>query len=188
MIKKEQKILDAALKLFVEFGFHGTPTSKIAQEAGVANGTLFHYYKTKDDLILALYTNIKHRLGTFMYANTGKEKTFKETFMKIHENTLSWALANQPEFYFLQQFNTSPFLVMISPEEIKKQAQPHLELIQHGLKIKALHPLSPELIYNLINSHIFGTYQYLSNHTIKGAKQKKIIHDSGELLWKMIRH
>lgn len=188
MIEKEQNILKAALKLFVEFGFHGTPTSKIAQEAGVANGTLFHYYKTKDDLILALYTDIKKRLGAFMYANTGKEKSFKETFTKIHENTLSWALANQPEFYFLQQFNTSPFLVMISPEEIKKQAQPHLELIQHGLKIKALQALSADLIYNMINSHIYGTYQYLSGNQIKGAKQKKIIHESGELLWKMIKH
>lgn len=188
MIEKEQKILEAALKLFVEFGFHGTPTSKIAQEAGVANGTLFHYYKTKDELILALYADIKNRLGAFMYSNTGKEKTFRETFMKIHENTLSWALANQAEFYFLQQFNTSPFLVMISPEEIKKQAKPHLEMIQHGLKIKALQNLSPDLIYTMINSHIYGTYQYLSSKHIKGTKQKKIIHDSGELLWKMIRY
>lgn len=186
MTDKEQKILEAALKLFVEFGFHGTPTSKIAQEAGVANGTLFHYYKTKDDLILALYTDIKQRLGTFMYGNTGKEKTFKETFSKIHENTLTWALVNPQEFYFLQQFHTSPFMVMISPEEIKKQAKPHLDMIQQGIKIKALQNLSPDLIYNMINSHIYGTYQYLSSHQIKGVKQKKIVHESGELLWKMI--
>jgi AcrR family transcriptional regulator len=40
---KQQEILSAALQLFVANGFHGTATSKIAKEAGVANGTLFHY-------------------------------------------------------------------------------------------------------------------------------------------------
>ena len=56
---KREQILLAALKLFTEFGFHGTPTSKIAVEAGVSNGTLFHYFKTKEALILALYDYVK---------------------------------------------------------------------------------------------------------------------------------
>ena len=41
--------------LFTELGFHGTPTSLIAQEAGVATGTLFHYFKMKEELIENLY-------------------------------------------------------------------------------------------------------------------------------------
>ena len=60
---KRQQILDAALKLFVEYGFHGTPTSLIAKEAGVANGTLFHYFSTKDELVVALYSSIKSRMS-----------------------------------------------------------------------------------------------------------------------------
>jgi AcrR family transcriptional regulator len=39
-LDKKEEILKTALKLFVEFGFHATPTSKIAKEAGIANGTL----------------------------------------------------------------------------------------------------------------------------------------------------
>ena len=54
-MEKREKILAAALNLFVEFGFHGTPTSKIAQKAGVANGTLFHYFATKEELVVALF-------------------------------------------------------------------------------------------------------------------------------------
>jgi len=49
---KKQLILGTALKLFVEAGFHGTATSKIAAEANVANGTLFNYFRTKEELIL----------------------------------------------------------------------------------------------------------------------------------------
>ncbi len=38
---KKQQLLDTALSLFVEHGIQGTATAKIAQQAGVANGTLF---------------------------------------------------------------------------------------------------------------------------------------------------
>ena len=60
---KKAKVLDAALKLFVEFGFHNTPTSKIAKEAGISSGTLFYFYPTKDELVVALYLDIKAKLG-----------------------------------------------------------------------------------------------------------------------------
>ena len=52
---KKNSILGSALRLFVENGFHGTATSKIAQEASIANGTLFNYFKTKEELIVTLY-------------------------------------------------------------------------------------------------------------------------------------
>ena len=51
MNEKKQSILDASLKLFVENGFHGTSTAEIAKTAEVATGTLFHYFKTKEELI-----------------------------------------------------------------------------------------------------------------------------------------
>jgi AcrR family transcriptional regulator len=49
--EKKQQIMNAALKLFVENGFHGTSTAEIAKTAGVATGTLFHHFKTKQELI-----------------------------------------------------------------------------------------------------------------------------------------
>jgi AcrR family transcriptional regulator len=38
----------------------------IAQDAGVATGTLFHYFKTKEELIESLYLDIKKEAGTFL--------------------------------------------------------------------------------------------------------------------------
>ena len=55
-MNKDQLIIATALKLFVENGFHGTATSKIAQESGVANGTLFNYFATKEILIVVFTT------------------------------------------------------------------------------------------------------------------------------------
>jgi AcrR family transcriptional regulator len=49
---RREAILGAAKSLFAVNGYSGTPTARIAREAGVSEGTLFHYYKTKEDLFL----------------------------------------------------------------------------------------------------------------------------------------
>lgn len=53
-LPKQQQILESAIKLFAEKGYANTSTNEIAKEAGVAEGTLFRYYKTKETLLLAL--------------------------------------------------------------------------------------------------------------------------------------
>ena len=126
---KKEEILKTALKLFVEFGFHATPTSKIAKEAGVANGTLFHYYKTKDELILALYAHTKSRLTEYMYANASKDESLELVFKSIYTNTIEWAQEKKAEFYFIQQFSTSLFYVLIIHEEINKLDIQHLDIL-----------------------------------------------------------
>jgi AcrR family transcriptional regulator len=51
---RRQQILDAALACFARNGFHNTTTADIVRESGVAQGTLYLYFKTKDDIIVAL--------------------------------------------------------------------------------------------------------------------------------------
>jgi AcrR family transcriptional regulator len=50
--KTKREILRAALKLFAERGFYRTTTKAISREAGIAEGTLFNYFETKEDLAL----------------------------------------------------------------------------------------------------------------------------------------
>ena len=57
--RKKTAIAGAAARLFTERGFHGTPTSLIAREAGISNGTLFHYFPTKEELINFAYFDIE---------------------------------------------------------------------------------------------------------------------------------
>ncbi len=51
---RRQQILDAARRCFAREGFHATTTADIARESGVSQGTLYLYFATKDDVILAL--------------------------------------------------------------------------------------------------------------------------------------
>lgn len=52
---KREKILAGALKAFARKGFYNTKISEIAIEAGVADGTIYLYFKNKDDLLISLF-------------------------------------------------------------------------------------------------------------------------------------
>ncbi len=52
--EKYQRILDAALEVFASKGFHEAKVTEIARIAGVADGTIYLYFKNKDDLVVSL--------------------------------------------------------------------------------------------------------------------------------------
>jgi TetR/AcrR family fatty acid metabolism transcriptional regulator len=52
---KRERILDAAVRVFAEEGFYNAKVSRIAQVAGVADGTIYLYFKSKDDLLISLF-------------------------------------------------------------------------------------------------------------------------------------
>jgi len=185
-MEKTRKILDSALKLFVEYGFHGTPTSKIAEEAGVANGTLFNKFATKDELIVALYVDIKSRMIDYITVNTVHENTIKDTLKGQYLASLYWALDNKYEFLFVEQFKTSPFLSLIAPEEIEKSVKPFLDMIQLGINEKIIKPLPVDYLFMLISSQTYGLNQYLLKNEFSKSKQHQVISDTFELLWEMI--
>lgn len=62
MTPKQLSILGAAIDVFAEKGFSAAATSEIAQKAGVAEGTIFRYYRTKKDLLLAIVVPTMSRM------------------------------------------------------------------------------------------------------------------------------
>jgi AcrR family transcriptional regulator len=183
---KKASIINAALNLFVGYGFHGTATSKIAMEAGVANGTLFQYFKTKDELVIALYIHIKDELTDFVAKSTAENADIKETIKSQILSTLYWALDNATKFRFIQQFHSSPYLGQVEQETLQKHIDPHLALINKGIRIGVLKPLSADLIYSLMSNQVFGLYQFLTSKKLSKAKQKETIETTFEMLWDMV--
>lgn len=64
---RRQQILEAALRCFSRDGFHNTTTADIVRESGVSQGTLYLYFTTKDDIILALADD-RHQSEAFLDA------------------------------------------------------------------------------------------------------------------------
>ncbi len=63
---KRERILDAAETIFAAYGFFAARVSQIAAEAGVADGTIYLYFKSKDDLLISLFESRMERVNTML--------------------------------------------------------------------------------------------------------------------------
>ncbi len=63
---KRERILDAAERIFGQRGFFAARVSEIAREAGVADGTIYLYFKSKDDLLISLFESRMERVNQLL--------------------------------------------------------------------------------------------------------------------------
>ena len=73
--EKRERLLNASLKLFREKGYEQTKVSEITRAAGVAKGTFFNYFPTKERVLLALGEQMLGRLGRVDASDIFQQKT-----------------------------------------------------------------------------------------------------------------
>jgi AcrR family transcriptional regulator len=108
--QKRRQILQAALVLFSDFGFHGTAMSKLAREAGVPVGTLYRHFASKDELIHALYVEMKHERLAAMLEGYDPALSLRARFELFWKNTYAYCVSHPREFKFAEQYAFSPYL------------------------------------------------------------------------------
>jgi TetR/AcrR family fatty acid metabolism transcriptional regulator len=62
---KPQQIIDAAVRVFARNGFYNSRVSDIAREAGIASGTIYLYFRTKDEILVTLF---REKMAAFVGA------------------------------------------------------------------------------------------------------------------------
>jgi AcrR family transcriptional regulator len=91
--EKRSKLLSAATEVFAKNGLSAS-TCSITNAAGMAEGTLFIYFKGKDDLINELYAEIKQDLGEAMLAGYPRKGSIKSRFKHIWNRYVDWGIEN----------------------------------------------------------------------------------------------
>jgi AcrR family transcriptional regulator len=161
-IKKRKIIIEVSLKLFVERGFHGTPTSLIAKEAGIATGTLFNYFKTKDILINEIYIELELEQKNWIIKDLDMEKTPKKKLKKVWNNLIIWGIDNPQKRKFGRYFGDSSFISDNTKIEIHKNYEFILDIFTKFTEKKNKKNTNAMiLIFNFIGACIFtGKYLY----------------------------
>jgi len=103
---KRSAILAAAAEIFAERGL-GAATSAISSAAGIAEGTLFTYFKTKDELLNALYREIKMELSSAMMSNFPRKKSVRTRLHHIWNRFVNWGVANPVSRFALAHLEVS---------------------------------------------------------------------------------
>jgi len=179
---KQEAILATALRLFTERGFAGTPTSLISKEAGVATGTLFFYFKTKEDLIDTLYRRVKSEAAKAMGRGLDSEKTAKDKFRRLGKNAAGWGIKNPAKLKFMEQFAHSPFVSTSAHEEGMSHFFFLEQLVRQGIQDGEIRNIEPSGLFCLMASALSGMIAHALS-TDDATEREQIIEDGLDFIW-----
>ena len=153
---KYQQIIQAALEVIAENGYHASQVSKIAKKANVADGTIYLYFKNKEDILISVF---RERMGQFI---NKIEHSIEE------KGTATEKLKTLIEMHY-KQLAESPFLARVTQLELR-QSKPELRreinkvlksylnvidsIIQQGIEENEIRE---DIHPRLIRQMIFGT-------------------------------
>ncbi|UOQ94080.1 TetR family transcriptional regulator [Halobacillus shinanisalinarum] len=80
---KYKQIIDAAVVVIAENGYHSSQVSKIAKKAGVADGTIYLYFKNKEDILISLFQDKMGQLIEKIELETTSRQTAEEKLLTL---------------------------------------------------------------------------------------------------------
>jgi AcrR family transcriptional regulator len=182
VIDKRTAIMEAALKLFTERGFHGTSTAQISKEAGIDTGTLFDYFPTKEDLINSLGFEVKGQLSQSMGEQIEAKSTFQDKLRNIWSNLIKWGVGNQEEFLFVGQFCSSPDITKFIREEVMKEYVFLHDLVNQGIKTGVIRDFSAELTIAMFYQASRAVVNLILDSD-SSQNENKFIGDGFQIIW-----
>jgi len=161
---KRAAVIEAALELIAEQGFHGTPMAMVAERAGVAAGTIYRYFESKEVLIRETYNEIEKRLTVAVRKEYPEEGTVRERFIHIGRVVVEYCISCPMTFRFLEQFHNSPYGVAHRREKIfgKQGNDICAELFEEGLQQQIIKDLPLPILFALT----FGPIVDICRHHI----------------------
>ena len=185
-IDKRKAILDASLKLFCAKCFQDTSTASISNEAGIATGTLFLYFESKEELVNELYLECKGEYAKYIEDGLWDNATFKARLKHIWERGTEWCLHNPEKLQFMVQFSSSPYITRLTKEKAMTHLNMMNDVLEKAIASKEVTTSSLELLSRTLNGYFHNARMYLlENPTNKHLKKWQ--DEIFDLVWKGIR-
>ena len=156
---KADAILKAALDLFVERGFHGTPVPLVAERAGVGAGTIYRSFESKEALVNALYQRWKQTVVNRMITDFPVDKPPREQFRIVWERMAEFALAHPRELSFLELHHHGSYLDKNSLAIEHGIIEFGVVMVRRAQEAQAIKKADPLLLMELINGAFLGIFR-----------------------------
>ena len=178
---KRSAIQDAATRLFAERGLAAAPTSEISKRAGVAEGTLFTYFETKDDLINSLYREIKLELADAMMSDFPRKKNVRTRLRHVWDRYVNWGIANPKQRKVLAQLQVSE---VVTKESKDAGSAPFVEfqtMIRDAIEQRIFRN---DLPVELISKSLAALVETTIDLMVSNPSKAKNYRDSGfQMFW-----
>lgn len=164
--EKERQIIDATIELIAEEGFHGAPMGEIARRAGVAAGTIYCYFESKDQLIHRAYEVVEQECLAAIRDRYPENRPVPDRYCHLCRSLLTHLMANPTMFRFIEQFHHSPYGIQCRRERFAGTREKGVvtELFEEGVASGEIRPLPIPILYSLT----FGPLIDLVRHHVLG--------------------
>ncbi len=139
-------ILDAALGVFAERGFHGASMPALAEAAGVGSGTPYRHFESKEALVNALYRRTKESLMAALLRDFPFDATEREQFRVFFFRLVGFFRERPEAFDFLELHHHQPYLDPANLELERRSLSPVLAFFEHGRRGRVTRAMSPEAL------------------------------------------
>ncbi len=157
--EKAEAILAAALELFVERGFHGTSVPSVAERAGVAAGTIYHYFAHKEALVNALYTRWKGVIGAQVMATFIPGAPMREQFRSVWGGMADFAVSHPKELAFLEFHHHASYLDAQSVATERQIFEFGVMVVEQAQAAQALKAVPAALLLEFANGAFLGVFR-----------------------------
>jgi AcrR family transcriptional regulator len=135
--EKRNALLAAALAAVASSGVAAS-TLKIAKDAGVAEGTLFRYFPTKDDLLNQLYLDLKSDLMASLAAEFPAKAGIKRQFQHLWSRYIDWGVGSPDKRKALRQLEVSDRITVASQDASQAMFYKLQRMVEKGFETGVL--------------------------------------------------
>jgi len=185
-IDKKTLILDTTLELLSENGFHGTPISLIAEKAEIGAGTIYRYFKNKEELINELFIEIQRRIIKAMYCNYDETAPYHERFKVLWINMINYYRKHPKDLIFIEQHRYAPYVSTLTRSESMRIISPVLLFFLEGKKKKYIKHLPLYTIIGLIYGPIVTIIKLNIDHN-RIISDEQIYH-AEQACWDAVKY
>jgi TetR/AcrR family fatty acid metabolism transcriptional regulator len=150
---KRKEILNSAIEVFAQKGYNNANIVEVAAKAGVASGTVYLYFKNKDDLLLqAMKTMMDSNLEEIKAKADLEEKSIDKLFMFFYHHIEVFAQKPSMARFLIVELRQSEEFYKLHPSynpyhDYQDYVQ---ELVRNSIKEGTTKPFKPETISYLI--------------------------------------
>ena len=187
MRTRDQKKYDAVVKSSIELtnklGFSGISISKIAKKANVSPATVYIYFENKEDLLTAIYCDIRRKAEESVLTNIDTSMSIEKQFNSIWINSFSFYM-NHPEYtQYREQFEQTKMMKEVNTDDFELNKYT-VELLTKGIQDRIIQDRPIPIlisfafipIITLLRFHFGGILKLSEEHIINAC----------EIAWKSI--
>lgn len=184
MSDKETQLIEASIDLFAQEGFWNTPTSRIAKHAGVATGTLFNYFESKDALIDEVYLQLKREWLGHIMEDFPESGDVQECMEHAWFRNIDWSVRNPVRHQLLQQLKLSDLVSVETQRSQEEDFAPLQAILESGFAQGLFVDISIEYFATIFLASSEAAVSIALSQNLKDMALTKHIAQGFVVFWK----